>query len=31
MEMLAMAVFFTEARIEKWRRKQHEGSRGRGG
>jgi RNA polymerase I-specific transcription initiation factor RRN7 len=31
MEMLAMAVFLTEARIEKWRRKQYEGSRGRGG
>ncbi|KAF2034293.1 hypothetical protein EK21DRAFT_108330 [Setomelanomma holmii] len=27
MDMLVMAVFFTEARVERWRRKQSEGSR----
>jgi RNA polymerase I-specific transcription initiation factor RRN7 len=28
-DMLVMAVFFTEARVERWRRKQREGMRGR--
>jgi RNA polymerase I-specific transcription initiation factor RRN7 len=30
LEMLVMAVFFTEARVERWRRKQREGVRGAG-
>ncbi|KAH5254404.1 hypothetical protein HBI67_152680 [Parastagonospora nodorum] len=30
LDMLVNAVFFTEARVEKWRRRQKEGTRGRG-